>query len=145
VNLPSFLWLWQIAAWSMGFSLVAYCGLALSGFEMSHTRRNQLPRPLWWRAMHLGLGATLVTLVIGLLAIGIVGTLGHYGSLGHSIHGVVGLAVVSLTVFSALVAMQIKRDNHQARTLHIRLNVLLGTALLFVLGTGWVVVQKYLP
>jgi hypothetical protein len=145
VNLPSFLWLWKIAAWSMGFSLVAYSGLALTGFGMSYTRRKQTPRPLWWRAVHFGLGVTLVALVIGLLAIGIVGTLGHYGTLGHSIHGVVGLTVVGLTVFSALMALQIKGDNHQARTLHVRLNVLLGAALLFVLGSGWVVVQKYLP
>lgn len=145
MNLPSFLWLWKVAAWSMGFSLVAYTGLALTGFWMSYTRRTQIPRPWWWRAVHFGLGVTLVTLVIGLLAIGIVGTLGHYGTLGHSIHGVVGLTVVSLTLFSALMAMQIKGDNHRARTLHIRLNVLLGAALLFVLGSGWVVVQKYLP
>jgi ABC-type tungstate transport system substrate-binding protein len=145
VNLPSFLWLWKIAAWSMGFSLVAYTGLALTGFWMSYTRRTQTPRPLWWRTVHFCLGMTLATLVIGLLAIGIVGTLGHYGTLGHSIHGVIGLAVVSLTVFSAFVAMQIKGDNPQARTLHIRLNLALGAALLFVLGTGWVVVQKYLP
>ncbi len=145
MNLPSFLWLWKIAAWSMGFSLVAYTGLALTGFWMSYTRRTQTPRPLWWRTVHFCLGLTLVTLVIGLLAIGIVGTLGHYGTLGHSIHGVVGLTVVGLTVFSALMAMQIKGDNYRARTLHIRLNLALGAALLFVLGTGWVVVQKYLP
>lgn len=145
MNLPSFLWLWEIAAWSMGFSLVAYTGLALTGFWMSYTRRTQTPRPLLWRTVHFCLGMTLVTLVIGLLAIGIVGTLGHYGTLGHSIHGVVGLTVVSLTLFSALMAMKIKGDNRQARTLHIRLNLALGAALLFVLGTGWVVVQKYLP
>jgi len=34
VNLPSFLWLWRIAAWSMGLTLVGYGLLALifSGF-----------------------------------------------------------------------------------------------------------------
>ncbi|NEQ88363.1 MAG: DUF4079 domain-containing protein, partial [Moorea sp. SIO2I5] len=31
MNLPSFLWLWKIAAWSMGLSLCAYVLLAITG------------------------------------------------------------------------------------------------------------------
>jgi hypothetical protein len=145
VDLPSFLWLWKIAAWSMGFSLVAYGGLALTGFGIATTRKAQKPRPDWWRSVHLALGFSLVGLVIGLLAIGIVGTLGHYGTLGHSIHGGVGLLVVGLTVLSASIALQIQKGGPETRMLHVRVNLLLGAMLLWVLGTGWVVVQKYLP
>jgi cytochrome c biogenesis protein CcdA len=145
MDLPSFLWLWKIAAWSMGFSLAAYSGLALTGFGIAATRKAGKPRPAWWRTVHFALGFSLVGLVVGLLVIGIVGTLGQYGTLGHSIHGLMGLIVVGLTVGSALVALQIQKGNPETRTLHVRINVLLGAALLWVLGTGWVVVQKYLP
>jgi hypothetical protein len=41
--------------------------------------------------------------------------------------------------------LQIQGGHAWARSLHIGLNVLLGAAFLGVLGTGWVVVQKYLP
>jgi hypothetical protein len=87
----------------------------------------------------------LVALVVGLLAIGIVGTLGHYGNLGHSIHGVLGVGVVGLTSLSAAIALQIRGGKPWARALHIKLNAVLGIAFLWVLWTGWIVVQKYLP
>jgi Protein of unknown function (DUF4079) len=145
MNLPSFLWLWKIAAWSMGLSLMAYSGLAITGFAIAYGRKLQQSRPAWWRTVHLVMGCTLVTLVLGLLAIGIVGTLGHYGNLGHSVHGVVGVFVVGLTLLSAGIALQIRKGKPWARTLHVRLNLILGVAFLSVLWTGWVVVQKYLP
>ena len=145
MDLPSFLWLWRIAAWSMGLSLTAYTALALTGTIMVYRRRSQSEGRETWRSVHLLLGWTLIALVVGLLAIGIVGTLGEYGSLGHSIHGVIGLLVVSLTLLSAGVALQIRRGKPWARALHIQLNLVLGAAFLWVLWTGWVVVQQYLP
>jgi hypothetical protein len=98
-----------------------------------------------WRTVHLVLGLALVVLVLGLFAIGIVGTLGHYGSLGHSFHGPMGAVVVGMTLLTAGVALQIQKGKAWARPFHIALNVLLGAAFLGVLGTGWIVVQKYLP
>jgi ABC-type amino acid transport system permease subunit len=145
MNLPSFLWLWKIAAWSMGLSLTTYSILAISGFAIAHRRRSDQPRPAWWVTVHFILGSTLVALVVGLLAIGIVGTLGHYGNLGHSIHGILGVGVVGLTLASAAVALQIRGGKPWARALHIKLNMVLGGAFLWVLWTGWIVVQKYLP
>ncbi len=144
MDLPSFLWLWKIAAWSMGLSLLTYSILAITGVGMAHTRKAQLPRAAW-RTLHIALGLTLVMLVLGLLAIGIVGTLGQYGSLGHSNHGIFGGIVVSITLLSAGAALQIQKGHTWARPLHIALNVLLGAAFLGVLWTGWIVVQQYLP
>jgi hypothetical protein len=144
MDLPSFLWLWKIAAWSMGLSLLTYSILAITGLGMAHTRKAQLPRTTW-RTLHITLGLTLVILVLGLLAIGIVGTLGQYGSLGHSNHGIFGGIVVGITLLSAGAALQIQRGYAWAKPLHIALNVLLGAAFLGVLWTGWIVVQQYLP
>ena len=45
VDLPSFLWLWRFAAWSMGLSLTAYGLLAISGLILWSDRRRQQPRP----------------------------------------------------------------------------------------------------
>jgi ABC-type tungstate transport system substrate-binding protein len=145
MDLPSFLWLWKIAAWSMGLSLTAYCGLAISGIAMAYRRQSKEPKPAWWRTVHLWVGFAMVTLVLGLLVIGVVGTLGEYGRLGHSIHGVLGAFVVGLTLLSAAIALQIGHGPPWARTLHVRLNIILGVAFLSVLWTGWTVVQKYLP
>jgi hypothetical protein len=144
MNLPSFLWLWKIAAWSMGLSLLTYSLLVITGFGMfqAHHRLDSRER---WRTVHLALGLLLLVLVVGLLGIGIVGTLGHYGSLGHSMHGPIGGVVVGITLLTAGVALQIQGGHPWARPLHITLNVLLGAAFLGVLGTGWIVVQKYLP
>jgi uncharacterized membrane protein YeaQ/YmgE (transglycosylase-associated protein family) len=150
MDLPSFLWLWKIAAWSMGLSLTAYSALAATGVLMAHGRRSNkqtkfVAKSVGWRTAHLWIGCILVVLVVGLLAIGIVGTLGQYGSLGHSIHGIVGTLVVGLTLLSAAIALQIRQGKPWARTLHVRLNIVLGAAFLWVLWTGWVVVQQYLP
>jgi Protein of unknown function (DUF4079) len=144
MDLPSFLWLWKIAAWSMGLSLLTYSLLGITGFGMFQTHAQWDSREKW-RTVHLALGLLLVVLVVGLLGIGIVGTLGHYGSLGHSVHGPIGGVVVGITLLTAGVALQIKGGYPWARPLHIALNVLLGVAFLGVLGTGWIVVQKYLP
>lgn len=86
MNLPSFIWLWKIAAWSMGFSVLAYLLLAATGVWMYGTRTKSRSQPSWLKFLHYVLGASLVGLVLLLLAIGIVGTLGHFGSLGHSSH-----------------------------------------------------------
>ncbi len=146
MDLPSFLWLWKIAAWSMGFSILAYSLLACSGLWMYGARlgRKQQGRILV-RSLHYGLGITLVALVLLLLAVGIVGTLGHYGSLGHSVHLGAGLLVVGLVLLSAWSANQIAPGRQWARSLHITTNAILFVALAWVSWTGWTVVQKYLP
>jgi Protein of unknown function (DUF4079) len=144
VDLPSFLWLWRIAAWAMGFAIVAYLLQAGTGFGLIALRRQQQPRPGWLRPLHWVTGGSLVLLVLLLLAIGIVGTLGHYGSLGHSAHLPTGLAVVDLVFLSAWSAVQISPQRPWAKPLHLVTNALLCVALAIVSWTGWSVVQKYL-
>ncbi len=145
MNLPSFLWLWRIAAWSMGLSWLAFLILAISGGCMWWRRRSRQPRPDWLRPFHYCVGAILAGLVLILLTIGIVGTLGHYGSLGHSIHLYAGLAVVDLVFLSAWSAVQIQPDRLWARRLHLGINAVLLLGFIAVSVTGWEVVQKYLP
>ncbi|MCL1468424.1 DUF4079 domain-containing protein [Argonema galeatum] len=145
MNLPDFVWLWRIAAWSMGFSLVAYFLLAASGIWMFYLRRTRLERPSWLQPLHYGIGGTMVALVLLLLTIGIVGTLGHYGSLNHSVHLPVGLAVVGLVLLSAGSATQIGSQHPWARSFHIGTNIILLVGFALVSLTGWIIVQKYLP
>ncbi|MEL6552712.1 MAG: DUF4079 domain-containing protein [Cyanobacteria bacterium J06621_11] len=145
MDLPSFIWLWRIAAWSMGLSLTAYAFLALSGGAMYAARHSSRSRPAWLRPVHFGLGAIMVTLVLLLLAIGIIGTLGEYGSLGHSVHLLAGITVVLLTLVSAWSATRISPQRPWARTLHLSINGILFLAFITVTATGWSVVQKYLP
>jgi hypothetical protein len=145
MNLPSFLWLWRIAAWSMGLSLLTYLVLAISGLNIRGQRRASQPYPNWLRPLHIGLGVTLVSLVLLLLGIGLVGTLGHYGTLGHSAHLPIGLAVSATTLFSAWSASRISPERPWARSLHLGTNAVLFVGFLGVLATGWQVVQKYLP
>ncbi|MBW4615016.1 MAG: DUF4079 domain-containing protein [Desmonostoc vinosum HA7617-LM4] len=152
MNLPSFLWLWKIAAWSMGLALLAYLMLAFTGVWMFQGRtRQQIPLIAAYisgnrgvRSLHYMMGITMVSLVLLLLAIGIVGTVGHFGSLGHSPHLAAGLIVVVLVLLSAFSATQIP-NKVWARPLHISINVLLFVAFTWVSLTGWSVVQKYLP
>ncbi len=144
MNLPSFLWLWKIAAWSMGLSLTAYLLLAISGTWMFYSRSHKKQRPKWLRPLHYIIGIIIVILVILLLAIGLIGTLGHYGSLGHSAHLPVGLTVVILVIISAWSATQIHPQKPWARPLHISTNFLLFVGFILVTFTGWNVVQKYL-
>lgn len=146
MDLPSFLWLWRIAAWSMGLTFCAYGLLAITGLTVRWFRQGELPRsrPVWLRPLHLGLGLSMVGLVVLLLAIGIVGTLGEYGSLGHSWHLGAGLLVVSLALVSAVTGLR-HTQTLAGRDRHLLVNGALLVALLVVLGTGWVVVQKYLP
>ncbi|TAD75557.1 MAG: DUF4079 domain-containing protein [Oscillatoriales cyanobacterium] len=151
-NLPDFLWLWRIAAWSMGLTLTTCSFLAATGWVL---RRSRLatddpdrPMPPWrlsFRRSHLLLGGVLVLLVLVLLTVGIVGTLGHFGRLGHSPHLWAGLSVVGLVGLSAWSASRIAIERPWARSLHLRTNAALVLALLWVLQSGWVVVQKYLP
>jgi Protein of unknown function (DUF4079) len=145
MDLPSFLWLWKIAAWSMGLSLCTYVLLAGSGGAIALHRWSHRPRPGWLRPLHIGLGIGLVSLVLLLLSVGIVGTLGHYGSLGHSPHLLAGLMVVSLVLLSAGSASQIRGDHPWARPLHLGINLLLLLGFGWVGFSGWEVVQKYLP
>ncbi len=145
MHLPDFVWLWRMAAWSMGFSLTAYFVLALSGGGMLYQRTKQQPRPRWLRPLHYLTGIVLVGLVVFLMAIGLVGTWGHFGSLGHSWHLVAGLTVVGLVIISALSASQINHEYPLARRIHIVTNGVLFTGFVWVLITGWDVVQKYLP
>ncbi|MBW4488367.1 MAG: DUF4079 domain-containing protein [Trichocoleus desertorum ATA4-8-CV12] len=145
MNLPSFLWLWRIAAWSMGFSLLAYVLLAMTGVWMSQVRSTGQPHPNWLRSLHYTLGRILGLLVLLLLGIGLVGTVGHYGSLGHSIHLPAGLIVVALVAISFWSATQINPERSWARSLHISTNLILFLGFIWVSVTGWDVVQKYLP
>ncbi|MBD2196073.1 MULTISPECIES: DUF4079 domain-containing protein [Calothrix] len=153
MNLPSFLWLWKIAAWSMGLSLLAYVMLATTGFWMYKARNLQQPPSLpmfqrglgRMRSLHFTMGITMVSLVLLLLAIGIIGTLGHFGSLGHSSHLVAGLLVVVLVLLSAFSATQISPERPWVRNLHVTLNIILFIGFAWVSLTGWIVVQKYLP
>jgi len=145
MDLPSFIWLWRIAAWSMGLAIAAYFILALSGMGMRYLRRDRQARPAWLRPFHYGMGIILVGLVLLLLGIGIVGTLGEYGSLGHSFHLAAGLLVVALVLFSAFTASQINYANPWARVFHVGTNIILFLGLAAVSLSGWSVVQKYLP
>ncbi len=153
MNLPSFIWLWKIAAWSMGLSIMAYLLLAITGIWMFRVRTSQhspnfLPMiggRAQVRSLHYIIGITMVSLVLLLLAIGIVGTLGHFGTLGQSSHLVAGLIVVSLVLLSAFSATQISARRTWARFLHIGVNMILFGGFAWVSLTGWGVVQKYLP
>ena len=149
MNLPSFLWLWKIAAWSMGLSLLAYLLLAVTGIWMFRARTLQHPafteghREV--RYLHYIIGSCMVSLVLLLLLIGIIGTLGHFGSLGHSPHLFAGLTVVVLVLLSAGSALQISTRRPWARHIHIGANIALLISFTWVSLTGWIVVQKYLP
>ncbi|MEA5450223.1 DUF4079 domain-containing protein [Leptolyngbya sp. CCNP1308] len=145
MNLPSFLWLWRIAAWSMGLTLTGYGLLAITGGVLFYTRSKDQGRSAWLRPLHIGLGTAVVALVLVLLAIGIIGTLGEYGRLGHSFHLLFGLTVVVLVLASAWSASRIAVERPWARSLHVTLNGALGIALAAAGLSGWQVVQKYLP
>lgn len=129
----------------MGLSLTAYVALATTGGWMFAARTQSNPRPRGLRFAHLLVGGSLVLLVLLLLAIGIVGTLGYYGNLGHSAHLLAGLLVVLLVLVSAVSGLRIHPKQPQMRRLHIATNALLFLGFLIVTGTGWSVVQKYLP
>ncbi|MBE9063144.1 DUF4079 domain-containing protein [cf. Phormidesmis sp. LEGE 11477] len=149
MDLPSFIWLWRIAAWSMGFSITAYLLLAISGAGLFYTRSDQrldqrLRRPSWLRSVHFTTGILMVLLVLLLLSIGIIGTLGEFGHLGHSLHLPAGLFVVVVTLVSAWSATRINPERPWARTLHLSLNAVLLFAFVAVTASGWSVVQKYL-
>lgn len=146
MNLPSFLWLWKIAAWSMGFSILAYLLLGVTGLWIFQARQTRLYRRRYWlRKLHYLIGGLMVGLVLLLLLIGIVGTLGHYGTLGHSGHFTAGFTVVGLVLISAWSATQISPQRKWARWLHISTNLVLFFAFSWVSWSGWLVVQKYLP
>ncbi|MBW4640829.1 MAG: DUF4079 domain-containing protein [Gloeocapsa sp. UFS-A4-WI-NPMV-4B04] len=144
MNLPSFIWLWKIAAWSMGLAIVAYLILAGTGIWMFRARMTH-DRPSWLRSLHYMIGGSMVLLVLLLLGVGIVGTLGHFGSLGHSSHLQAGLAVVGLVLLSAGSATQISIEKPWMRSLHVGTNIILFVGFAWVSLTGWGVVQKYLP
>ncbi len=154
MHLPSFLWLWKIAAWSMGCSLLAYLLLAITGIGMfqARTKGSYAGITIWgWgetiplQLIHYIFGITMTSLVILLLGIGIIGTLGHFGTLGHSSHLVAGFLVVLLVLASGFSAMQIKAGKLWARHLHIGLNLVMLIGFIWVSLSGWFVVQKYLP
>jgi len=144
LDLPSFLWLWKIAAWSMGGAIAFYGLLLLSGTWMFYGRAARIGRPPWLRNAHYFSGIIIIFLVLLLLVIGVVGTVGYYGDLGHSNHLWSGLLVVALVLLSAWSANQINSRNTWARSLHIGTNLALFIGLAFVSLTGWEVVQKYL-
>lgn len=129
----------------MGFSLLAYVLLAMTGVWMSLVRSNGQSDPPWLRSLHNSIGFILGGLVLLLLAIGLVGTLGHYGSLGHSTHLPAGLVVVALVAISIWSSTQINPERTWARSLHIGTNLVLFLGFVWVSITGWDVVQKYLP
>jgi hypothetical protein len=144
LNLPSFLWLWRIAAWAMGGAIAFYLLLLFSGAWMFYGRTTRIGRPAWLRNAHYLGGIIIVFLVVLLLAIGVVGTVGYYGNLGHSLHLWSGLLVVGLISVSAWSANQIDAHQASARSLHVSINAILFFGLAYVSWTGWEVVQKYL-
>ncbi len=144
MDLPSFLWLWKIAAWSMGLAIAAYLLQAISGGWIYYTRTSRTLRPSWLRFFHYVTGIVMVLLVFILLIIGLVGTIGHYGSLVHSSHFAAGLIVVALVSLSAWTSSKISHQRPWARSLHIGINIILLAGFIFVSLTGWEVVQKYL-
>ena len=75
MDLPSFIWLWRIAAWAMGLSLTVYVGLLVTGGGVWYGRSHQKSQLSWLRLVHIVLGVILLALVMVLLGIGIVGTL----------------------------------------------------------------------
>ncbi|MBD2257387.1 DUF4079 domain-containing protein [Pseudanabaena sp. FACHB-2040] len=145
MDLPSFLWLWRIAAWSMGLTLSAYFVLAGLGGWLRYARTHKTARPGWVRWAHIATGIAMVVLVVLLLSVGVIGTLGEYGTLGHSVHLPAGLTVVALVIASAWSAARIHPTRPWARSLHLWLNGVLFLALSAVSLSGWSVVQKYLP
>ncbi len=128
----------------MGFTLVSYSLLFLSGGKILSSRLNLSRSWNWVKLFHLVMGVSLIFLVLLLLGIGLVGTVGHYGDLGHSSHLWAGLAVVFLVIVSGWSATNIFIGNAWARKVHLIVNVLLMGGLIFVSWTGWSVVQKYL-
>lgn len=146
MHLPSFLWLWRVAAWAMGLAVLAFVIQGVLGWQMRSRRLS--PAFVPWketRSLHVFCGWVMVALVGVLLAIGVVGTLGHFGSLGHSWHLPAGLTVVALVAGSAWSAHRIHPLRPWARPLHLSLSATLLLALVWVTATGWTVVQKYLP
>lgn len=144
MDLPSFIWLWKIAAWSMGLAIAAYALQTISGGWIYYSRTSRILRPAWLRFFHYVTGIVMVLLVILLLIIGLVGTVGHYGSLVHSPHFAAGLIVVALVSLSAWSSTKISRQRPWARSIHIVTNIILFGGFVFVSLTGWEVVQKYI-
>jgi hypothetical protein len=145
MDLPSFLWLWKIAAWSMGLAVFAYLLQTISGVWIYAKRVENQPRPNWLKPLHYLTGVMMVLLVLLLLGIGVVGTIGHYGNLGHSSHLWAGILVVILVLLSAASAYLIQQEGYAfARGLHLGINLVLLAGFIFVSFSGWEVVQKYL-
>lgn len=146
LDLPSFLWLWKIAAWSMGFCVTSYLILAILGGKIWLNRLNPsgsvTPNPVL-RNSHYLMGLVFLLLVLLLFSIGILGTIGHFGNLGHSPHLFAGLLIVTLAILSAITGSKIK-GNESFRSIHRLLNLFLFFSLTFVGWSGWLVVQKYL-
>ncbi|MGF1577075.1 MAG: DUF4079 domain-containing protein [Cyanophyceae cyanobacterium] len=144
MDLPSFVWLWRWAAWSMGGVILLYGLLLITGLKIFQQHRAWFSSGSAVRWIHITLGILLVGLVLELLAIGVVGTLGHFGSLGQSVHLGAGVGVTGLTLLTAWHGWQ-GRQWQSSRGIHLVLNGVLAVALIGVSWTGWQVVQKYLP
>jgi hypothetical protein len=128
----------------MGFAIVAYLLLGISGAWIWSRRQAQETEFKWLSTSHYVLGGILVALVLLLLAIGIVGTLGHYGNLAHSVHLPAGITVVLLVLLSVASATQITTESLWMRSLHVGVGITMLLGLIWVSWTGWEVVQKYL-
>ena len=146
MHLPSFIWLWRIAAWAMGGTMLLYVIQIALGLSVRRQRiERDASKRVWYRHWHFWTGIAMLALILLLLAIGIVGTLGHFGSLGHSWHLPAGLTVVGLAIASAVTGSRINSKHPLSRTIHLSINGALAVSLLLVLVSGWSVVQKYLP
>lgn len=131
----------------MGLTLFLFLCLALSGGfgrwqRLGGKGCQQIAGR--WRSLHIGLGGLLVTTVLLLLAIGLVGSWGEHHSWGHSSHLWAGCSVVVLVIFSAIAGLR-SRGGDRWRVWHLGANGCLLLALLWVLLSGWQVVQPYLP
>jgi Protein of unknown function (DUF4079) len=138
------LWLWKIAAWSMGLSMLTITLLGVSGYRLWQSRNRGKPAKAWLYQAHPVLGKILVFLTLLLWSVGFYGTVQDHGHLRFSAHFWAGSVMVILVCTSAWTAFQIPRYSW-ARPLHLGLNGLIVCLLFWVLATGWVVVQPHLP
>lgn len=142
---PSLLyWLWtKVSCLLMVLSLCAFLLLGITGIGLFCLRRFKRPRPGWLRPLHHIIGWVMIDSVLLLFAIGLASSLGLHGSLGHSSHLFAGLAVVALVLLSAGSARLISSKRPWARTVHVSANIALLVAFIWVLLTGWAVLQNY--
>ncbi|MBD2099321.1 DUF4079 domain-containing protein [Leptolyngbya sp. FACHB-261] len=148
------LWVFQFPAWSMGFCLVIFPALGLTGYYIRQYRleqwQRQKLRPQWLSNSHWWLGMAFLALMVFLWLFGVVGTIWRHGSLQYSGHFWAGNVMLALTLLSVWSAQQMNnRETPTAirlwlRPLHLGTNAVILIGLAWVSWTGWEVVQQYI-